>query len=493
MLFPPPSVAKPSLVERLGCGNCHLGVQPWDFQKQGVPTLDEITKRLRPDYVLSLLAKKASDVKMPRVPLSEVEAKGVVAALFQNTDQIGAPWPTKTESEIELAKQGLGASWDCASCHDGANTDALPLTSMGSKYRYDAMPSILDTVFDSKSDCLTKAKEMKASERRDLLIALSPSTESQQLDWSQVAAKPDWLAAAQCENCHGNSAERYLPLGEISRRLKPDWLKGYLRQSDPIRPSGVWSGDGRRMPQYRLSESDLNLLTRELNQLAGRQAKGRQPKPLSTGRKRGVSALLKTRYACEGCHAFEGEGGRVGPSLDGVGNRLRWEALKAILEGYSGFNPLAAHAHGALGPNASSRSQLARYLYALPRSESKTEYIDYERLKPRKRPSEGGSEGEVLYVQQCSACHGADGGGRGFNAAYLRPPPMVHKQQPLLSLSTDERLHMALSVGGWVLGKSRLMPGFAGALSEAQVRAIVGHLRTLCECEPPAWSKDVLP
>ena len=42
-----------------------------------------------------------------------------------------------------------------------------------------------------------------------------------------------------------------------------------------------------------------------------------------------------------------------------------------------------------------------------------------------------------------------------------------------------------------VLGKSSQMPGFGGMLKPEELRAVVQHLRVLCACEGPAWSKDV--
>jgi hypothetical protein len=34
------------------------------------------------------------------------------------------------------------------------------------------------------------------------------------------------------------------------------------------------------------------------------------------------------------------------------------------------------------------------------------------------------------------------------------------------------------------------MPGFGGVLEPAGIRSLVAHIRTLCSCEGPAWSRD---
>lgn len=44
-------------------------------------------------------------------------------------------------------------------------------------------------------------------------------------------------------------------------------------------------------------------------------------------------------YACYGCHKIAGEGGEVGPDLNGVGRRLRPEYLAAFLRNPQAFIP----------------------------------------------------------------------------------------------------------------------------------------------------------
>jgi len=34
------------------------------------------------------------------------------------------------------------------------------------------------------------------------------------------------------------------------------------------------------------------------------------------------------------------------------------------------------------------------------------------------------------------------------------------------------------------------MPAFGGALGTAEIRALVGYIRTLCQCQGPEWSRD---
>jgi mono/diheme cytochrome c family protein len=52
---------------------------------------------------------------------------------------------------------------------------------------------------------------------------------------------------------------------------------------------------------------------------------------------------LVKRLSCQGCHAQAGQGGRQGPSLDGVGQRLSPEAIKKHLLTPQGRMPNFVH------------------------------------------------------------------------------------------------------------------------------------------------------
>lgn len=47
--------------------------------------------------------------------------------------------------------------------------------------------------------------------------------------------------------------------------------------------------------------------------------------------------------ACQGCHTVAGQGGKLGPGLDGVGQRLTPEAMKKLLVSPHGGMPNFAH------------------------------------------------------------------------------------------------------------------------------------------------------
>jgi hypothetical protein len=39
------------------------------------------------------------------------------------------------------------------------------------------------------------------------------------------------------------------------------------------------------------------------------------------------------------------------------------------------------------------------------------------------------------------------------------------------------------------MGRSPRMPAFGATLTSAEIRALVRHIRTLCRCEGPSWSR----
>jgi mono/diheme cytochrome c family protein len=73
--------------------------------------------------------------------------------------------------------------------------------------------------------------------------------------------------------------------------------------------------------------------------------------------------------------------------------------------------------------------------------------------------------GEAVYRGVCAACHMPDGRGAVGAGAYP-------------SLAADPALADADAVMALVRDGRRAMPGFAGTLSEAQIAAVVGFIRT---------------
>jgi mono/diheme cytochrome c family protein len=198
---------------------------------------------------------------------------------------------------------------------------------------------------------------------------------------------------------------------------------------------------------------------------------------------RKAEQLLATQWSCLGCHQLRGTGGVLGPALDGVRARRDPAYIAAMVTDPQRVKP------GALMPrprlSASERALVIRYLGgevgAVP--------------APGGSASGGGAggsvpDGAVLYRQWCAGCHGAAGGGDGPNAKSLPVAPARHNDGAVMSQRTDDVLYDTIDGGGAIMKRSARMPAFGGTLTPGEIRAVVAHLRRLCRCAGPSWSRD---
>ena len=88
--------------------------------------------------------------------------------------------------------------------------------------------------------------------------------------------------------------------------------------------------------------------------------------------------------------------------------------------------------------------------------------------------------GKVIYHVYCTQCHGVQGDGKGLNAASLSIQPRDHTDTAEMGARTDEDLFKAIKHGGKAVNKSVLMPNWDANLSDADIHALVAHLRELC-------------
>jgi mono/diheme cytochrome c family protein len=89
------------------------------------------------------------------------------------------------------------------------------------------------------------------------------------------------------------------------------------------------------------------------------------------------------------------------------------------------------------------------------------------------------NEGKKLYQTYCTGCHGVSGKGDGPAAKALPVKPADHTRASMMSKHTDQYLFEVISKGGARMGKSSQMPGWGAVLKEAQIRDVIGYIRTL--------------
>lgn len=91
---------------------------------------------------------------------------------------------------------------------------------------------------------------------------------------------------------------------------------------------------------------------------------------------------------------------------------------------------------------------------------------------------------EANYGIYCSACHGANGDGKGAIAADdLETEPRDHTDADIMSERTDKDIFMVISKGGDSLRLSNSMPPHTGLISEKEMRGLVKYIRKLCQCK----------
>lgn len=81
--------------------------------------------------------------------------------------------------------------------------------------------------------------------------------------------------------------------------------------------------------------------------------------------------------------------------------------------------------------------------------------------------------GAKVYQERCVLCHGPEGKGNGQGAAGLDPKPRDHTDGAYMNARTDDQLLEVIRNG------KGNMPAWGSILSDAEVHAVLKHVRTL--------------
>lgn len=464
------------LTKALGCGACHAGVPEGDAVREVAPPFGEGMAPLAPAYIFHYLDDPQTvrpEIAPARMPLYELDERERVAlALF-----------VTNERELRGVDDALRAA-------------------------------------------MARHPDADRAEGGELFETLNCGSCHLHPDIPPRLTAPD--------------------LGATGLRVRQDWLEGYLASPVTIRPAGTSPGRGGRMPDFRLSPAEITAISGFLLTLetpspgapaaaaaspgaptarTGAPGTGGAPQPATASGAARIppweplalppfsmqkaETLLEDRWSCLGCHQLGEEGGRIGPRLDGIAQRLRPEYVRHLVEDPAHLAP------GTIMPSSLEQPDrmdlIASYLLlrdapwtgserlpgmpALPASGSVTppdaaSATGAGPASPTAAIPPGPTLGAALYNAQCAACHGVTGEGDGFNAPFMPVAPTVHADSAAMSLRTDDTLYDGIHGGGWILGKSHRMPAFGASLDDAQKRALVAHIRTLCRCQGPYWSRD---
>lgn len=176
----------------------------------------------------------------------------------------------------------------------------------------------------------------------DTFQRIPKQTNAEALNESAIRGK-HLFDKSNCMGCHtimGEGAYYAPELTKVYERRGEAFIKAMLKD-----PQAMYPGE-RKMTNYGFSEHEINDLTAFLKWVGTMDLNGFPPKPdlvkvaspaVTSGSNQGsgvVSSVDRPRVfnqMCVACHALRGEGGAVGPALDGVGSKFDREYLEKWL------------------------------------------------------------------------------------------------------------------------------------------------------------------
>jgi nitric oxide reductase subunit C len=149
---------------------------------------------------------------------------------------------------------------------------------------------------------------------------------------------------SNCMGCHTLLGEGgyYAPeLTRVYERRGPDFIRAMLKD-----PEAMYPGQ-RRMQKYDLSDEDINALIAFFKWIGGMDLQGFPPKPLLfpmavAGADSVVEQVDRPKIfnqMCIACHALSGQGGAIGPALDGIGSRMSMDQIEVWLDNPTKVRP----------------------------------------------------------------------------------------------------------------------------------------------------------
>lgn len=139
-----------------------------------------------------------------------------------------------------------------------------------------------------------------------------------------------------CMGCHtimGEGAYYAPELTKVMERRDESFVRSMIKNPDTMFPGQ------RKMTNYHLSDTEISDLIAFLKWIGKMDLNGFPPKPdlvsaVTTGNTKipHLHPPAVFNKTCTACHSVQGNGGSVGPALDGVGDRRDSEYLKKWLQ-----------------------------------------------------------------------------------------------------------------------------------------------------------------
>lgn len=155
-----------------------------------------------------------------------------------------------------------------------------------------------------------------------------------------------------CHRIQGKGGTLAPDLSREGSRVRRDWLLGYMKNPDTIRPILV-----ERMIQLKIPDAEIRtlydyfrtaLVDDRVENLAGavRRMRLADPEAIRRGK-----TLYFEKYSCDACHQVNLIGGTIGPDLTNAGKRLRPEWVVQWLRNPKAFLPRSVEPVYVFPPN----------------------------------------------------------------------------------------------------------------------------------------------